>query len=109
VALIAYLVVYTALGTIGLMLLRRSLAEAPLAELVRDPTVLTGALFYAASFTTFLASLRRFDVLLVFPLFTGATYAAVTIAAAVVLDESLNTSRLAGIALVAAGAVLLVR
>lgn len=108
-ALIAYGVVYTALGTIGLMLLRRSLAEAPFAELVRDPAVLLGALFYAASFTTFLASLRRFDVLVVFPLFTGTTYATVTIAAAVVLDESLNASRLAGIALVGVGAVLLVR
>jgi multidrug transporter EmrE-like cation transporter len=48
-------------------------------------------------------------VLTVFPLFTGITYATVTVAAALVLDESLTASRLAGIALVAVGAVLLVR
>jgi len=48
-------------------------------------------------------------VLTVFPLFSGVTYATVTVAAAVVLDEQLTASRLAGIAFVAVGAVLLVR
>jgi len=54
-------------------------------------------------------SLRRFEVLTVFPLFTGVAYATVTVAATVVLSEALTTSRVAGIVLVAAGAVLLVR
>jgi quaternary ammonium compound-resistance protein SugE len=71
--------------------------------------VYAGGLLYAASFATFIASLRRYEVLTVFPLFTGITYATVTVAAALLLDESLTASRLAGIALVAAGAVLLVR
>jgi multidrug transporter EmrE-like cation transporter len=109
VALIAYALVYTALATTGLVLLRRSLADAPLSELVHDPAFYLGGLFYAASFLTFLYSLRRFEVLSVFPLFTGLAYATVAVAAALVLDESLTVARVAGIALVGIGAVLLVR
>jgi multidrug transporter EmrE-like cation transporter len=101
--------VYTALATTGLVLLRRSLEDATLSELVHDPAFFAGGVFYAASFATFLASLRRFEVLTVFPLFTGLAYATVAVAAAVVLNESLTTSRLAGIGLVGVGAMLLVR
>jgi multidrug transporter EmrE-like cation transporter len=109
VALAAYTVLYTTLATAGLVLVRRSLADASLSELVQDPGVYAGGLLYAASFATFLATLRSYEVLTVFPLFTGVTYATVTVAAALLLDEPLTTSRLAGIALVAVGALLLVR
>lgn len=91
------------------MLLRRSLAGASVAELTRDPLVYLGAAFYAASFATFLASLRRFDVLTVFPLFSGLAYASVAVVAALVLDESLTPSRALGIAFVGIGVVLLAR
>jgi multidrug transporter EmrE-like cation transporter len=101
--------VYTTLATTGLVLLRRSLEDATMSELVHDPAFFAGGVFYAASFATFLASLRRFEVLTVFPLFTGLAYATVAVAAAVALDESLTASRLAGIAFVGLGAVLLVR
>lgn len=107
--LIAYAIAYTTLATAGLVVLRRSLEDEAFSELVRDPAVYAGGLLYAASFATFLLSLRSFEVLTVFPLFTGVTYATVTLAAVVVLGESLTASRLAGIALVAAGAVLLTR
>lgn len=100
---------YTTLATAGLVFLRRSLEDATLSELAHDPAFYAGGVFYAASFATFLASLRHFEVLTVFPLFTGLAYATVAVAAAVVLDESLTASRLAGIALVAVGAVLVVR
>lgn len=100
---------YTTLATAGLVLLRRSLEDATLSDLLHDPSFFAGGLFYAASFATFLASLRRFEVLTVFPLFTGLAYATVAVAAAVVLHESLTASRLAGIALVGVGAVFLVR
>jgi multidrug transporter EmrE-like cation transporter len=109
VALTVYAVVYTTLATAGLVLLRRSLADAPLDELLRDPAFFLGGVCYAVSFATFLLSLRHFDVLTVFPLFTGLAYASVAVAASLVLDESLTASRLAGIALVGVGAVLLVR
>jgi multidrug transporter EmrE-like cation transporter len=109
VALIAYAVVYTTLATTGLVLLRHSLGDAAVTEVVRDPAFFAGAVSYAASFATFLLSLRRFEVLTVFPLFTSLAYATVTVAAALVLDEPLTASRIAGIALVGAGIVLLVR
>jgi multidrug transporter EmrE-like cation transporter len=109
VKLAAYALMYTTLATLGLVVLRRALADASLAEIVRTPAFYAGGLFYAASFATFLASLRSFEVLTVFPLFTGVTYATVTLAAAVVLDEQLTAPRVAGIAFVAVGAVLLVR
>jgi quaternary ammonium compound-resistance protein SugE len=109
VKLAAFTLTYTTLATLGLVVLRRTLADASLTEVVRTPSLYAGGLLYAASFATFLASLRSFEVLTVFPLFTGVTYATVTVAAAVVLDEHLSASRLAGIALVAVGAVLLVR
>jgi multidrug transporter EmrE-like cation transporter len=109
VGLALYAVAYTTLATAGLVVVRRSLEDASFSELVQDPGFYAGGLLYAASFGTFLASLRSYEVLTVFPLFTGITYATVTVAAAVVLDESLGASRLAGIALVAGGVVLLTR
>ena len=107
--LIAYAVAYTTLATAGLIVLRRSLEDASASEIVRTPGFYAGGLLYAASFGTFLLSLRHFEVLTVFPLFSGLAYATVAVTAAVVLDEPLTAARVAGIALVAAGAVLLVR
>jgi multidrug transporter EmrE-like cation transporter len=109
VGLAVYAAVYTTLASAGLVLVRRALDDASFSEFLHEPGFYAGGLLYAASFATFLASLRSYEVLTVFPLFTGVTYATVTLAAAVVLDESLTPSRLAGIALVGVGAVLLVR
>jgi multidrug transporter EmrE-like cation transporter len=109
VRLAAYAVVYTTLASLGLVMLRRSLADSSAAEIGRTPGFYVGGLLYAASFGTFLAALRHFEALTVFPLFTGITYVTVTLAAVVILGESLTAARLGGIALVGAGAVLLVR
>jgi multidrug transporter EmrE-like cation transporter len=109
VRLAAYAVAYTTLATLGLVVLRRTLEGASLSELARTPGLYLGGALYAASFGTFLLSLRHFEVLTVFPVFTGITYATVAVAAALFLDEPLTLARVAGIALVAAGAVLLVR
>jgi multidrug transporter EmrE-like cation transporter len=109
VKLAGFALVYTTLATLGLVVLRRTLADASLAEIVRAPGFYAGGALYAASFATFLASLRSFEVLTVFPLFSGITYASVTLAATLALDEQLTASRLTGIAFVAVGAVLLVR
>jgi multidrug transporter EmrE-like cation transporter len=109
VGLALYTVAYTTLATAGLVLVRRSLEDASFSELVQNPGLYAGGVLYAASFGTFLASLRTYEVLTVFPLFTGVTYATVTLAAAAILDEPLTATRLAGIALVGIGAVLLVR
>ncbi len=107
--LAVYTAVYVALATTGLVLLRRSLADASFAEILAEPGFYLGFAFYAASFFTFLLSLRRFDVLTVYPVFSGLAYAAVTVAAVWVLGEELTTARVAGIVLVGMGVVLLVR
>ena len=107
--LTAYAVVYTTLASLGLVLLRRSLADSSATEIARTPGFYLGGMLYAASFATFLAALRHFEALTVFPLFTGITYVTVSVAAVVLLGEELSAGRLTGIACVGVGAVLLVR
>lgn len=104
-----YTAVYVTLATAGLVLLRHELRGGAIEELVRNPLVYAGGAFYAASFLTFLLALRRFEVLTVYPVFSGVAYATVTVVAWRVLDEALGTLRVGGIILVAAGVVLLVR
>ena len=104
-----YTVVYVTLATIGLVLLRRSLADTAIADLLATPGFYLGVVFYAASFLTFLLSLRRFEVLTVYPVFSGLAYASVTVAAVWFLGEHLTAMRVAGIVLVGAGVALLVR
>lgn len=107
--LAAYTVIYVTLATTGLVLLRRSLADASFADIVVEPGFYIGFAFYGASFLTFLLSLRRFDVLTVYPIFSGLAYASVTVAAVWLLDEHLSVARVAGIVLVGVGVALLVR
>ena len=107
--LAVYTVVYVTLATTGLVLLRRSLADASFADILLEPGFYLGFAFYAASFVTFLFSLRRFEVLTVYPVFSGLAYVSVTVAAVWVLGEHLSAARVAGIVLVGAGVALLVR
>jgi len=108
-ALIAYAIAYTVLATTGLMLLRSRLEGSSVGEALVDPGVYAGVLCYASSFGTFLLAIRRFEVLTIFPIFTGLTYASVAVGAAVVLGEALTIPRILGLVLVGAGAMLLVR
>jgi multidrug transporter EmrE-like cation transporter len=103
------LLAYVALSTSGLLLLRTGLrGDGGIADFLRDPRVLAGAVLYAASFLTWLLALRRHDLTLVYPMFIGTGYIVIVLAAALFLDESLGGMRLLGIALVGAGLVLLV-
>lgn len=106
---LTYLAVYVTLATTGLVLLRRSLAGAEILAVVADPQFLLGVAAYAASFLTFLLSLRQYEVLTVFPVFFGVAYAAVALAAILVLGEDLSVARAAGLVLVGTGVLLLVR
>ena len=107
--LAAYTLVYVTLATAGLVLLRRSVADASVAELLHEPGFYIGFACYAVSFATFQLALRRFEVLTVYPLFTGLAYATVALAAIVFLGEHLSAVHAAAIALIGAGVVLLVR
>jgi multidrug transporter EmrE-like cation transporter len=108
--MIPYLIVYVALSTTGLLLLRSRLGSGEdLASLLSDPRFLAGAVCYAASFLTWIAALRHYEITRIFPLFLGAGYACVTIGAVVILGEHLTVSRISGIVLVGAGIVLVGR
>lgn len=103
------LLVYVVLSTSGLLLLRTGLRDdGGLADFVRDPRVLIGAVLYAFSFLTWLFALRRHELSLVYPMFIGTGYVTIVLASALFLDESLGAARLAGIALVGVGLLLLV-
>ena len=66
------LLAYVVLSTSGLLLLRTGLRDdGGIADLVRDPRVLVGAVLYAASFLTWLFALRRNELSLVYPVFIG--------------------------------------
>ena len=108
-ALAGYSAVYTAFATAGLVLLRKSLSGAEIPGVLGDPRFLLGASFYAASFATFLLALRRYEILTVYPIFSGLAYATVSAAAVIFLGESLSAGRVGGIVFVALGVALLSR
>jgi multidrug transporter EmrE-like cation transporter len=110
-----YTVIYVALSTSGLLLLRHSLprlSHSPgglLADLASHPEVVTGGALYALSFLTFLLALRRFDLALVYPLFVGCAYVAVAFGSWLVLEERISLSRGLGIAVIGVGLILVLR
>jgi multidrug transporter EmrE-like cation transporter len=108
--MIEYVLVYVVLSTSGLVILRSRLGGGQsLMVLAHDPRVLLGAACYAASFLTWLLALRKFELVRAFPVFMGSSYAAVTVAAVLVLGERLSTLRGIGIALVGFGVLLVYR
>jgi multidrug transporter EmrE-like cation transporter len=107
---IPYLAVYVVLSTAGVLLLRSRLGTgAGLATLASDPRLLIGAVCYAASFLTWLAALRHFEITRAFPVFLGTSYAAVSVGAVLILGERVTAARLSGLALVGVGIILIGR
>jgi multidrug transporter EmrE-like cation transporter len=107
---IPYLVVYVALSTAGLLLLRSRLGSgAGLGDVATDWRFLLGAVCYASSFLTWLLALRHFEITRAFPIFLGSAYAAAAIGAVLFLDEHLTGVRLTGIVLVGLGILLVGR
>jgi len=105
-----YLACYVVFSTTGLVLLRHSLAgpgRPSLPEYLGNPELLAGVFCYGASFLIFLASLRQFRLLTVYPIFTGVAYAAISVAAVLVLREAVTPARAAGLAFVGIGVTLL--
>lgn len=110
-----YVAAYAALSAGGVLLLRSalgdesSLSTVSIRALAGDPRFVFGAVLYAASFLTWLAALRRYEVSRIFPVFVGVGYCAVVIGAYAFLGEHMTASRVAGIAVILAGVVLVVR
>ncbi len=109
--LAAYVAVYVVLSTTGLVLLRNSLSQpgrSP-AELIRDPWLVLGGLFYAASFLAWLSALRHYKLSTIYPIVTGVGYSAVLLASVLILGERFSADKAAGMALVGVGILLIAR
>jgi small multidrug resistance pump len=68
-----------------------------------------GLMLGAANTFLFAHSIKAIPLSVAYPVFTGASFAFITLAAAVVFDERLLPSHLFGIGLVLAGIVLVTR
>jgi drug/metabolite transporter (DMT)-like permease len=112
---IALFAVYTASSVVGLLLLKHAL---PLARIdwqggsyVTASVLLLacGACLYIASFAVWLFILARHELSAAYPAAIGLTLAFSTIGAALLLSEPLSPLRLAGIALIFIGILLVTR
>lgn len=110
-----YLAVYAVLGTGGVLLLRTALKDVDgisvvtVKGLLAEPSFLLGFVLYALSFLTWLIALARWEVVVAFPAFAGVGYACIVLGAYFFLGETLSPTRLAGIVVIFAGMILLVR
>lgn len=109
--LFAYVAVYVVLSTTGLVLLRGSLSHAgrSLGELLREPRLVLGAVFYGASFLAWLSALRHYKLSTIYPIVMGVGYSAVLLASAVFLGERISPDKALGMSLVGVGILLIAR
>ena len=112
---VLYVAAYALLSTGGVLLLRTALKDvdnlsaASLRSLVVEPAFLIGFVLYALSFLTWLLALRRFEVVVIFPVFVAVGYACVVLGGYLFLGEPLSASRIGGIIVIFAGMALLFR
>jgi multidrug transporter EmrE-like cation transporter len=110
-----YVVSYALLSTGGVLLLRTALKDvdqlsaASIRSLLVEPSFLLGFALYALSFLTWLLALRRYEVVVIFPVFVAVGYACVVLGGYLFLGESLSASRVVGILVIFAGMALLFR
>jgi multidrug transporter EmrE-like cation transporter len=110
-----YVVSYALLSTGGVLLLRTALKDvdqlsaASIRSLLVEPSFLIGFALYALSFLTWLLALRRYEVVVIFPVFVAVGYACVVLGGYLFLGESLSASRVVGILVIFAGMALLFR
>jgi multidrug transporter EmrE-like cation transporter len=107
--LLGLTLLYVVLNATGLLLLRSALkgtADASLQSAILAPRTIIGGLFYACSFLTFIFSLRHHSLTVVFPIFSGSSYAVVIASAWAVFGESISAIQLAGLVAIGSGLVL---
>jgi multidrug transporter EmrE-like cation transporter len=106
---------YALLSTGGVLLLRTALKDmdelsaASIRSLLAEPSFLLGFVLYALSFLTWLLALRRYEVVVIFPVFVAVGYACVVLGGYLFLGESLSAGRVVGILVIFAGMALLFR
>jgi multidrug transporter EmrE-like cation transporter len=110
-----YVASYALLSTGGVLLLRTALKDvdqlsAPsVRSLLVEPSFVLGFVLYALSFLTWLLALRRYEVVVIFPVFVAVGYACVVLGGYLFLGESLSATRVVGILVIFAGMALLFR
>ena len=110
-----YVVSYALLSTGGVLLLRTALKDvdqlsvASLRSLIADPSFLLGFVLYVLSFLTWLLALRRYEAVVIFPVFVAVGYACVVLGGYLFLGETLSASRVAGILVIFVGMALVFR
>jgi multidrug transporter EmrE-like cation transporter len=110
-----YVASYALLSTGGVLLLRTALKDmdelsaASIRSLLAEPSFLLGFVLYALSFLTWLLALRRYEVVVIFPVFVAVGYACVVLGGYLFLGESLSAGRVVGILVIFAGMALLFR
>jgi multidrug transporter EmrE-like cation transporter len=107
-----YVALYAVVNASGLLLLRTALDSASrsgFVELFGNPRFLGGVGLYALGFVMWLATLTRYQLSLVYPIFVGVGYCAVVLAAFLFLHEQASAAKVTGIVLVAVGLVFVVR
>lgn len=110
-----YVASYALLSTGGVLLLRTAMKDVDqlsaesIRNLIADPAFWLGFVLYGLSFLTWLLALRRYEVVVIFPVFVAVGYACVVLGGYLFLGESLSASRVLGILVIFAGMALLFR
>ncbi len=108
-------VAYTLASTAAVMLIKQFVGPAVqawrLAPGLSSPLALLalGAVLYGCSFLLWMLILSRTQLSIAYPVLIGATLATTTLGAWLLLREPMHLTRLAGIAVVFAGIVLVTR
>lgn len=104
---------YLACSTTGLLLLKSSLNNQPVAnfsdfrQLLLNIRFLAGFFLYAASFLTWLFLLNKKDLSAIFPIVIGLSYLAVFLSALFVLNEHATFWKIFAAFLILAGVVII--
>ena len=114
IVFIGYVVVYAVVNAGGLLLLRNSLSgqhelRSGIGKLVTDGRFIAGVCLYALGFAMWLATLTRYQLSVVYPIFVGVGYCSVVLAAFLFLHESASTTKLIGVSLVGIGLLFVIR
>lgn len=106
--------IYVILNAAGLLLLRSAMQRlgndgsfGP-TDVLR-PGLLAGVVAYGASFFVFIDTLRRHELSLVFPLYSGLAYGVAMLASWLLLHEAMSARKVLGLLAVGAGVLLLQR
>jgi multidrug transporter EmrE-like cation transporter len=107
--------IYTAASVAGLIIIKAGLAQpqagGQAASFLMTPTFIVGigSLLYIASFLIWLVILGRNDLSVVYPIAVGLTLIFSTLAASIVIGETISPARCLGVLVIFLGILLVTR